>query len=170
MLVSRRDVWLWNNLQNHLLFWEFSYCSCFHWSTACRAELEESTRPQPCHHSHSHRSLSVLSLPSESREKGVICCRSPEFYTGTIHYNHVKSLSSFPKEQHLKELRAGLGNTLSLSCLCTWVQCFWWGGWHSCLKLNRTTLLWVSLKLNFFFFFFFFPAGREEADLVESKI
>lgn len=22
-------------------------------------------------------------------------------------------------------------------------------GWHSCLKLNRATLLWVSLKLNF---------------------
>lgn len=69
----------WNNLQNHLLFWEFSYCSCSHWSTAGlrgRNGPFQTVAPTAGH--------CQFSLPSERSGKGIICCRNPECDTGTI--------------------------------------------------------------------------------------
>lgn len=133
-----------NNWQNHLLFWEFGCCSCSLEVTAGRGEshLPLSSFPPP---------LSALCL-QKVWERGSFVLKVQDLLLGLFFTALSSHFPPFPKEKRLKESGGCLGNTLSLSCLCVWVQCFWWGGRHSCLKLNRAIPLWASLKFNYFFF------------------
>lgn len=69
----------------------------------CWAKLKELPPEQTSHHHHDHRSLSFLLLLSESSEQGSFAVGIHNSILGLCHYSHGKSLSSFPKEQHLKE-------------------------------------------------------------------
>lgn len=79
-------------------------------------------QPQQTSHHYPHPQWVLMPTVLRGQWKRVLCCKSPRFAPGSIHYGHAESLSSFLKEQHVKVPESG--NTLSLSCLCVWVQCF----------------------------------------------
>lgn len=113
-----------------------------------RTELKESTPPQT-HHHRPRGPLSILSLPSESREKGGLLLWESRIPSWDSSLQPCQITFLLPQGTVFEGVESWFGKcfvSFLFVCLSSVLVV---RGWHSCLKLNRAALLWVSLKLNF---------------------
>lgn len=115
-----------------------------------RGQVAEDQPQQTSHHYHHPQWVLMLKV-LRGQWKGVLCCKSPRFAPGSIHYGHAESLSSFPKEQHVKVPRVGK-YFVSFLFVCLSSMFLRRREGERDLNLKRGIQLWVSLKRHLVFF------------------
>lgn len=139
-------MWLGSDLQNHLLLGDSTSGSLLSWGAKLLG-INLSRLPHHYHHPQWVLMLTVL----RGQWKGVLCCESPRFAPGSIHYGHAESLSSFPKEQHVKVPRVGK-YFVSFLFVCLSSMFLRRREGERDLNLKIGIQLWVSLKRHLVFF------------------